>query len=209
MDGDALDYLLGRFYTEEMIQLEALKWFPAGRHDFQGMEFGTRQDVIAFPCRTMSGALAGLHLAGYGEEKVYEWRQNPKAPFLPICYATGADWRGLWDVGEVILVEGVFDRVAVKRAFPGRAVMARLSKSVATIQPLLERYAIRIWDSFDTDEEGEKGSRRLAWRLGGSRNRGCQVTRLRTMAKDAGDHAKRYGIEHLRKHLERQMRTSL
>jgi hypothetical protein len=209
MDGDALDYLVSRFYTEDLVRLEGLHWFPLGRHRLAGMEFGAPRDVLVFPCWTMSGALSGLHLVGYGDEKSYEWRRNPKAPWLPICYAAGDDWERLWETGEVVLVEGVFDRIALKRAFPELAVVARLSKSVASIQPVLERYATRIWNAFDADEEGEKGSRRLAYRLGGSRNRDCQVTRIRTKAKDPGDHARRYGLEDLVRHVKRQMGTSL
>lgn len=199
-------YLKERGYTVELAREEGVKLFPKGKHSFEGFEFGCVDSSFVFPCRTMSGAFQGLLLTSWGEqEKRYEWRPS-KFRWLPICYAQPDDWVRLYETGELFLVEGVFDRIALKRCFPDRAVIARLSKSVASIQWILKRYATRIWLGFDRDEEGQKGAARLRYRL---RESEIDVSPLTFMGKDPGDHFVQHGLTHLRDFIDRQMEETL
>lgn len=205
-----LSYLQQRGYSPEWINREGVRVVPAGRHVHAGLEFGCVASSLVFTCRTMSGALQGLALTSWGEqEKRYEWRPSG-ARWLPICYAQPDDWDRLYVTGEVILVEGVFDRIALKRCFPDRAVIARLSKSVAAIQWLLLRYARLIWVAFDQDEEGEKGARRLRYRLENkARAEALAVYRLTFHGKDPGEHFETYGETSLRGWVTRQMEEAI
>lgn len=193
MNFKAFSYLQRRGYTLDWILNEDVRVVEPGRHEIAGLEFGCAESSLVFTCRTMSGALQGLVLAGWGEqEKRYEWRPGP-ARWLPICYAQPDDWERLYRDGELILVEGVFDRIAVKRCFPNKAVIARLSKSVAAIQWVLRRYTRLLWVAFDRDEEGEKGARRLGYRLADAVQDDMTIHRLALRGKDPGEDFETYG----------------
>jgi hypothetical protein len=211
IDFKALSYLNRRGYSLDLVNREGVRAVPAGRHIQAGLAFGCIAPSLVFTCRTMSGALQGLVLASWGEqEKRYEWRPSP-ARWLPICYAQPDDWEIFYETGEVILVEGVFDRIALKRCAPKRAVIARLSKSVTAIQWILKRYAKRIWVAFDQDEEGEKGARRLGWRLDSEvrGERAVAIRRLTFFGKDPGEHFERYGEGNLRLCVVRQLEAAI
>ena len=210
-----MSYLNRRGYSTDWVTREHVRVLPAGRHTHAGMEFACVASSLVFTCRTMSGALQGLVLASWGEqEKRYEWRPSG-ARWLPICYAQPDDWELFYRDGEAILVEGVFDRIALKRCYPDRAVIARLSKSVAAVQWILKRYARRLWVAFDQDEEGEKGARRLGWKLGNEVGSVSEfrdeltIHRLTFRGKDPGEHFEAHGEAHLRKWVERQMEMTL
>ena len=209
IDFKALRYLDRRGYSLELVNRENVRVVPAGRHVHAGMAFGCVDSSLVFPCRTMSGALQGLVLASWGEqEKRYEWRPGP-ARWLPICYAQPDDWELFYRDGEAILVEGVFDRIALKRCFPDRAVIARLSKSVTAIQWILKRYARLLWVAFDQDEEGEKGARRLGWRLADEVRDELTIHRLNFHGKDPGEHFETYGEADLRRWVYRLMEDAI
>lgn len=202
---EAAAYLLRRGYSAAWLEAEEVHHVEAGTgRELAGVRFGAAFDSIAFVCRSPSGEVVGISLAAYGAgEKRYEWR--PARPWLPICYASARDWELLHRTGEAFLVEGAFDRIAVKRAFPERAAVARLSKSVAPVEWVLRRYARAVWLAFDQDEEGEKAARRLERRLSGH----LVVNRLGILGKDPGEHFERHGVDSLRSHFERQMEVAL
>lgn len=204
IDFAALAYLNRRGYSPELVLQEDVKRLPPGRHEVAGVEFALAEKSLVFTCRTMSGAVQGLHIASWGGEKRYEWRPS-KAKWLPVCYAQPEDWEILYHMGDVILVEGIFDRIALKRCFPARAVVARLSKSVASIEWILKRYAKQVWLAFDQDEEGEKGARRVRYRLAPA---GIDVQRLAFLGKDPGEHFETHGLESLRKMVDKKLEDS-
>lgn len=196
MDDAAARYLLRRGYTPDLIAAEPITGLDPGRHDVAGIEVRLAFPSVAFLCRTPSGALAGVHLAAWGGEKRYEWRENRQAPYLPICYALPDDWEAMDRSGEVILTEGVFDRIALKRAFPDRAVVARLSKSIYSVAGILRRYTSRVWLAFDRDEQGDLGADKARRAL--ERDNGPEVQRLDTFrGKDPAEHLERYDLASL------------
>lgn len=206
LDDEARTYLRSRGYTDALIQEEELYSVGPGKHRVVGTShgFGLDFSAVVFRCLVPSGALSGIHLASYAGEKRYEWRKGSK-PWLPICYGSVADWVRLDETGELILVEGVFDRIVLKRCFPDLAVVARLSKSAAQVEWVLKRYAKRLWLAFDQDEAGETGARRLTWRVKDE----MTVNRLRVLGKDPAEHAERYGLHGLEVHVRQQMEVAL
>lgn len=199
MDPKALDYLTSRGYESGRAWDEGIVSRPAGKCEVAGVPYKAASPHLAFPCRTPSGAVAGVHLAAYDGSRDYQWRQNPAAPYLPICYASPADWEVAWHQRELVLVEGVFDRVAVARALPGKAVVARLSKSIWSVQYLVARLAARVRLALDRDEQGERGAEQAERALS---RLGVEVYRLSFRGKDPAEHAARHGIESLRRSLE-------
>lgn len=201
MNPDVHAHLLKRGYTEALIKAEEITSCPPGKNMIiSGVVFSAHLPGAVFTCRTASGAVAGLHLAPH-EVKDYQWRQNKKAPWLPICYATPEDWEILGRTGELLLTEGVYDRVAVKRAVPDRAVMARLSKSIRPIEAILRRYTRHLWVLFDQDERGDQGARQAA-RL---ESRSLEVTRVRFRGGDPSEHLRDHGLKDLKRWVEPQL----
>lgn len=206
MNAAARHYLEMRGYDDAAIECEPITAVEPGLHRIDGVDVKVGAPSLAFTCASLSGTIAGIHLASYSGAKDYQWRTNPAAPFLPVCYATKGDWLLAWTTREVILVEGVFDRIAVKRALPDRAVVARLSKSVASVQWVLRRCCTRVWLALDRDDQGMRGARVAERRLEGL---GLEVGTLTFRAKDPAEHLETWGLRSLKGALETQLLTEL
>lgn len=155
---------------------------------------------IAWDCESMGGIHTGTQLR-HESQKKYLWLQAEGGEHLPLVYGTDDDYQVLWKTGQVFLVEGIFDRVALKRAFPDRACLARLSKSMSRqLKTFLERYSKRVWVVLDTDEPGEAAAVKAIRALGSER-----AARLWYPAKDPADLLLDRGIEKTKRILERQM----
>lgn len=192
-------YLLSRGYTEETIKLE-----PVCTIGVDGLPSLLDKGVdgwIGWGALSMGGARIGVQ-AKQSKESTYRWFQAEDASHLPILYTTTEDYTILWETGELILVEGIFDRVAVKRAFPEQAVIARLSKSVAKqLEVFLKRYATRVWLAMDMDEAGQAGAEQAIKRLQDS----ITTERLTYPARDPADLLQRKGSGAVRELLGTQM----
>jgi len=95
----------------------------------------------------------------------------------------------------------VFDRIAVKRAVPEIAVIARLSKGVGgQLAKMLERFAKRVWLAFDNDTPGESATLKTIGRL-----KGIDVLEIRYPAKDPGELLERKGVTKMGEIIRRQM----
>jgi len=192
-------YLLSRGYVEQMIQAE-----PACTIGALGLSCLVPDSAagwIGWECRSMGGAQIGMQVKD-SENSSYRWFQRVEANHLPIMYAIPEDYRILWKTGEVFVVEGIFDRVAMKRMFPEKATIARLSKSVAKqLVIFLERYARRVWLVMDMDEHGQEGAEQASKRLGG----GILTERLMYPAMDPAELLKKKGVHGGREILELQM----
>jgi len=193
------EYLLSRGYTQRMLNDEPVCTVAGGLLHFPGAAVG---GWIGWECLSMGGASIGVQVKD-SEESTYRWFQYPDASHLPIMYATEEDYQILWKTGEIFVVEGIFDRAAMKRMFPKKAVMARLSKSVAKqLVVFLERYASRVWLVMDMDEHGQEGADHAAKRLG----EGIVTERLTYPAMDPAELVKKKGVRAGREVLELQIR---
>lgn len=152
-----LKFLESRGYTPSLIEQDGpLDRSSGGSIVWEGLSTSEARPYVAWCVSSMSGAPVGIQTRLL-EEKNYRWYQCPQAAHLPMVYGSQDDWEKLWATEEVILTEGIFDRVAVKRALPDRAVLARLSKGAANqMGVFLRRYSKRVYLLFDNDEPGQQ-----------------------------------------------------
>jgi hypothetical protein len=178
-------YLHSRGYTDEMIRVEPVY---------------SQTDGIYWEAYSMSGQHTGTQIRT--RDGKYYWRRDEKAQHLPILYGTTDDHEKLYQTGKMILVEGIFDRAAIKRCFPDRAVYARLSRGVAKhLLRLIERYATTLWTAFDQDEAGTKATLETEKKLGDR----LQVHQLHFPAKDPSALFARSGERRTREILRKQL----
>jgi len=152
------EYLLSRGYTEESIAEEQIFSTREGKHSWGDHEIYLDEPGILWVVRSASGKVIGTQYRS-SQSSTYRWMQNDGAAHLPLLYGTKGDHQIFFDEGAAILVEGIFDRIVLKRAVPDYAVFARLSKGVArqSIQ-YLTRHGKFIVLAFDSDAPGRKAT---------------------------------------------------
>lgn len=149
----------------------------------------------------MSGIPVGVQTREIDDKK-YRWHQFDNVEHLPMLYGSPDDWDLMWDSGSIFLTEGPFDRIAVKRALPDRAVFARLSKGTSNqMLSLIRRYVKHLWLAFDSDEEGDKAATRSESLLGEDVN----IYQLRLPYKDPSEMLMKRGLPALTANLESQI----
>lgn len=204
MNPRSRNYLLSRGYDEETLLKEELWDVPVGEAEILGVKVFTEVESIAAVCRSMSEQIAAVHTIGV-EQKDYRTYQAPGRAYLPSIYGNQSDRDVLFRSGEMILVEGFFDRIAIKRAFPERAVFARLTKgATGQMVETLQVYCSVLWLGFDQDEYGEKAAVEGEKKLG---KMGIRVHRLVFPRKDPGRLLEIEGVAGVRERLEKQFRT--
>jgi len=195
-----IDYLKARGYTQHAIKTEELISVEAGPHEIQGIKFTAEKPAIVFVCRSMANTLIGLQVATRNE-KNYRFYQHPDAKHLPIMYSTADDRRMLYETREMVLVEGVFDRIALKNVMPEWAVFARLSKGVGLqMVELMKRFTKTVWLCFDQDEAGTKGTEQAMKKL-----EGLEIYEIRYPAKDPSELVMKLGEKEVRRLFLAQM----
>lgn len=197
------EYLLSRSYVEALLKKEDIRSLPEGHLFLEGCELDNSGPVVAWVCRSLSGALTGIQTRRIDEHE-YRWSQAPKAQHLPILYGTDEDHDLLYQTGRVIITEGIFDRAALKRCVPDYAVYARLSKGIAkSLTYLLLRYAKLVWTAFDQDGPGQKATEETKEKLGSK----VRVHHLLLPAKDPSKLIETRGEGRTREIVERQIRS--
>lgn len=195
------EYLLSRGYTEQLLLEEVLLSLGPGEHSLEGAVFYTSDPVIVFTAYSMSGDTSGIQTV-CREKHQYRWYQAPGKAYLPILYGSNSDFDKLYLSKELILVEGIFDRIAIKRMLPDWAVFARLSKGVSgQLAVLLRRYAKKVWTCFDNDQAGKKGTEKTVERIGEE----VECLSLDICTKDPSDLLIKYGVVRGAEMLRRQM----
>lgn len=194
-------YLESRTYTIDLMSKEEILSFGAGTFSYEGTEIRSEGPSVGWVSRSMGGNLIGLQTRRI-DERQYRWFQAPKAQHLPIIYGTEADHETLFNTGEMMVTEGIFDRAALKRCFPDRAIYARLSKGIAKqLLFFTERYAKTVWLVFDQDEPGKRSTRITEERLGKS----TDINLLNFPYKDPAKFLERKGEDYMRNYLKRQI----
>lgn len=197
------DYLIKRGYTDSIIVEEGLYSLPEGHHHLPGTvtAFDSAVPMIVFDCYSMSETISGIHTCSRIQK---EYRYHPMVGFnfLPILYSSQEDRDLLFSTGTTILTEGVFDRIAVKRALPGMSVMARLSKGTSGyLSVMLRRYAKRLYLAFDMDTAGREGCSKAILRIGPQ----VDIAILSYPYKDPSLMMEKRGLAHLATVLKKQM----
>lgn len=196
-------YLLSRGYTEDLLQQEGVFGVKEG-DTFRGKALKDAAGTIAWPVFSMSGEPVGVQTRELSEKK-YRFYQLPNTEHLPLIFGTPADFDLMWSSGKMILAEGAFDRVVVKRALPDYAVFARMSKGAPNqLRSLIRRYVKHFWTMFDNDEPGNEAAEVAEKKLKDL----IEVTQLRIPYKDPSMMVERRGIDALKACLAQQMRMS-
>jgi len=201
VNDDQLNLLLSRGYTEDHLLRESVYGINGDRCFIENREIIDCRGCVAWLAVSMSGIPVGVQTREI-EEKKYRWHQFDKVEHLPMLYGSEDDWDLLWHSGSMFLTEGPFDRIAVKRALPDRAVFARLSKGTSNqMLSLIRRYVKHIWFAFDSDEEGDKAAIRSESLLGEDVN----TYQLRFPYKDPSEMLSKRGLTALTATLESQI----
>jgi hypothetical protein len=186
-------YLESRGYNQPLFEEEAGE-----------ISHAPGEDAARFAVRSMAGTLIGYHHAQFDRGR-YRLLVEPETGHLPTFYGSSVDFEMLYDTGEVILVEGVFDRAAIKRATRlGWAVLARLSKGTGKRQlEFLTRYANKVWLSFDLDRPGLEARATAKKRLVAG---GVKVAEIMFPGLDPAHALERVGEPLLKEGVLRQLR---
>jgi 5S rRNA maturation endonuclease (ribonuclease M5) len=200
-----LAYLESRGYTAALISSEGVQVIENEKATIHGVEVQATTPRVMWTARAMSGQVIGLQTRELLEHK-YRWYQAPKAQHLPIIYATEEDHELLYRTGEMLIVEGAFDRIVVKRCFPELAVYARLSKGAANqLAHFIRRYVTRLWTLFDMDDRGEKANQQTEERF----STHLQVNGIKIPFKDPSQLFEKRGLGRTREILSKQMEAVL
>lgn len=196
-------YLIERGYRAEDLESEEIWTFFDGI--LQGVTVPVQQPVIAFVSRNGLGEVVGIHTASR-VVKDYRYFQHPQKQHAPIMYGAADDFKEMLATGKLVLVEGVFDRIAMRRILPGYAVFARLSKGVPhNLLWLIKRYVKQLILAFDQDEAGQDGAAKAERSL----HRQVNVTRVQFPVKDPSDLLKKYGEVKARRLVLKQLEGAL
>jgi len=202
----ALAYLKKRGYTDERLSREEITSIPIGETTVHGVQVFTERESVAFLCRSMSEEVSLVHCAAVTGAKDYRSYQSTSKGYLAPIYGSKEDRDLLYTTQELILVEGVFDRVAMKVLFSERAVFARLTKgATGQLVEHLQVFCKKMYSAFDGDVPGVLASVRSEKKL---KPLGVDVVRLQCPFKDPSAFLASKGMNSARKHYERQISAS-
>jgi len=197
---EALEYLLRRGYTEALVAEEGMEWVEAGSFEKGPVKGYVDNPSVIIPIRSMSERVIAWQTVAISI-KEYRTFYDMRHMYCPMFYGSEQDRQLLWETGQTIITEGVFDRIAIKRAFPERSVIARLTKGLSPqIIELFNRVAKRVWLAFDMDKPGEKAALKSTKRLGN-----VDVVRLEYPYKDPGLFYEQRGVDEIRRVIGRQI----
>lgn len=192
MNEEAIKYLYSRGYEAVDLEKEEITYLGNGRIQIDSLSIETLDPRIAWVCRTPSNSLMGV-ISRSLKEKRYIWYQGPK-PWLPTYYSSREDRELFLETGVLNLVEGVFDRIAVKKARPKEACYARLTKGMSqSLKYHLKRHCKDLRIIYDEDEPGRDGAIRTENMLRSF----METTQVRLDRKDPGKVLEDLGVEAL------------
>lgn len=195
-----LDYLRERGYTDQYLAMDQPFAIQGDYMEVEGRRIKDCDGHLAWMCRSMGNTRIGIQTRDL-TQKYYRWHQFDDTEHLAPVFAAQEDWKILWSHGSVILTEGIFDRLAIKRALPKTAVIARLSKGVPPqLKRLLMRYAKTVWTAFDLDDPGEEATARTQKVLAG-----LDIWQLTFPFKDLSEMLAKRGLPAVKACLERQI----
>lgn len=150
-------YLRSRGYDDASLKEEDVQEVT-GTGTVAGQKIGDGPCRMAWPVRSELGRLIGVQTREL-EQKKYRWYQVEGAEYLPPLYGTPHDWQVLAETRTLVLVEGIFDRRAMKAMLPEHAVLARCTKGIGKlIVRWMERNVDSLWLAFDQDDPGREAA---------------------------------------------------
>lgn len=167
MDEQVLAYLQSRGYDQRLLKEDQPFSFEGKRKTPWGSELDHPLSM-AWEVRSIAGTMLGVQVREL-EQKKYRWAQAPNTEHLPSLYGSPRDYQLLWETRTLVFAEGIMDRVALKRLWPGEiAIFARLSKGIGKqLQVFVERHVQTMVTCFDNDEPGREATaatlKRFPW----------------------------------------------
>jgi DNA primase len=197
---EAASYLATRGYNEFLFAEDQVDQIRTDDETFNQTRVRAAARYLAWPLHSAARTPIGVLLRKL-DGKEYRLALREGNDHIPTLLASKKDWDQAWRSQFAILVEGAFDRVALKRAFPEHAVFARLSRGIQNKAAIiLRRYTTRMWIVMDNDEAGQRGAEEAQKKL-----EGINTTSLGLKgSKDPGDFLHKYGSKALREHLLRE-----
>ena len=194
-------YLLSRGYTQQMIAYECPKSVPAGRVVIHETELSLPSKGIAFELLSAAQTRFGYHVVLRDHNPKYMNFMNDNLPWIPAVYGTPRDFEIAHKTGELIIVEGLFDRAVFTQLFPNRACIARLSKGMTKkLQNYISRFIKTLYVAYDMDEAGQQGWYSTRKRL----HPDVWCTKIEYPAYDPSDLLQKFGSERTKTLLEKQ-----
>jgi len=165
---DAEGYLLGRGMRGERIaEIGVALWNPLrvpGEppdpefHKTVGYRGAYVAGTLAFPLRAPHGDVIGIEFRAWSGEKRMRQYLLPESAWSPLFAGmTPSVMRRIWDGGDVWVVEGIFDAVALEHVVPPTdAVLATLRARVSKAHAeFLSRFCLgTVHMVYDQDETG-------------------------------------------------------
>ena len=166
--------------------------------------YGERiKNSLIIPISSPRGEVIGLETRRINEDgskKVHQYR-TLSSQWNPFMLGSEDAFKTLWCRGDLWVVEGIFDKVALDRVIPDcDAVVSTLRAGMDAITlDMIERYytpASTIYLCYDNDETGQKKSN---WLQREMKKRGMRSVVWRYRGKDPGEVFKKGGDQALRR----------
>ena len=163
LDDRVLDALATRGVSDEQVthfQIGHLDGLPEGiayPEDFlKEVWRGSKLvDVYLFPLTNVLGEVKGFQFRQVERDRtgyLDYYADRSEAVLFGLAQAMPH----IWERGEVLLVEGVFDLFPVQRAVPW-TISTLTARVVEPLVPVLRRLVRRVWIGYDMDAPGRRG----------------------------------------------------
>lgn len=149
-------------WTEHRIgALPASYRLEAGTPTFVYWQRWYLRNRLIFPLTSVLGDVIGLQTRALAEKAYQTYYAGSRQVYTPVFgLAQAADV--VYETEQIVLVEGVFDYFAVRRAGLRNVVAILTSRPSAAVIRFLDRYCCRVCAMLDMDEAGRQAIDRLA-----------------------------------------------
>lgn len=165
---EAIAYLRRRGVVDEEFASHQLGMLPgdytvqAGTPEFAAWQQWYLRGRLLFPITATIGDVVGLQTRALGDKKHQMFYGASREVFAP-AYGLGAAADLMYARQQVVVVEGMFDYFAVRRAGVENVIALMTSHSNKTLNRLLGRYCKRVIALLDMDKAGRDGLSSLLW----------------------------------------------
>jgi len=124
---------------------------------WSGSSFSRR---LVFPLYSTLGGVIGLQTRPT-TEKFYQTYIEPALKIHPVLFGLPNALPVIWDTRQVVIVEGVFDQLAMTRHGIANAVAVMTANVPVASRVFFSRYTRRVTALLDMDKPGRVGASRL------------------------------------------------
>lgn len=170
---EAMQYLEQRGVTEEQIQHFEIGYIPEDKwppYIDEKKDPGVTEDEkhywaksykgallkgkLIFPITNALGMVSAIQARSPKNDKKDYWKfYSLRAGIDALFFGTKGAMQSIWDKGEVVLVEGIFDIFPVQRVFPNTLCVGTAHLEEKQVK-FLKRYVHTVNIMFDNDRQG-------------------------------------------------------